>query len=114
MLYRPKFAELLFSRRRYILQGRVPDEDRQLQAARPHMTEVWESDYATRIVREAGLGIATSFHAAKLLGDKEFTSVLSAFLTSPKGQSLQEARHEEQRFQPLTTLLPSESRKLAR
>ncbi|HEX7477316.1 MAG TPA: hypothetical protein VF331_05885 [Polyangiales bacterium] len=41
-------------------------------------------------------------------------SVLSAFLTSPKGQSLQEARHEERRFQPLTTLLPSQARELAR
>jgi hypothetical protein len=66
--------------------------DRQETQARAHHHAVFEQDYATTFVRDAGTMLGTELHHRGLLSDSALASFLKSFLTSSEGKRLQEAQ----------------------
>lgn len=73
--------------------------DRQDAAAKQHHYAIFEQDYASSFVRDAGVWLATELHQRGLLGDSALTKFFKEFLTSAEGKRLQQARYPQRKFE---------------
>ncbi len=75
--------------------------DAQFAAARPLMFDIFESDYAPRLVREGLSGLLSELHRADVLSDKRMLALTKDLFTSRAGHEVLEARHEPHRYERL-------------
>jgi len=73
----------------------------QFEGARPVMFDIFESDYAPRLVREALSGLLSELHLAGVVTDKVLLARTKELFTSRPGREVLEAKHERRRYERL-------------
>jgi hypothetical protein len=86
--------------------------DRQDVVAKQHHYAIFEQDYATTFVRDAGMWLATELHHRGLLSDNALAKFFKDFLTSAEGKRLQQAKYTQRQFEvkPRTSVRPRSRR----
>lgn len=93
-------ANSMLERDVQVTYGELKDVyDRHEHAAMAPMYAIWLSDYAPRVVREAGTLCAHSLHEAGVLSDRQLLSFLKLLCTSARGRQLCAAAHEGRLFE---------------
>ncbi len=72
--------------------------DDHFEASRPVMLDLWESDYAPFVVRDALTLLLSHLHRAHVLSDKLVSSLTKDLLTSRAGHEVLSAKHEERKY----------------
>lgn len=82
--------------------------DKQDAVAKQHHYAIFEQDYATTFVRDAGTWLAAELHYRGLLSDGALARFLKDFLTSAEGKRLQQAKYAQRQFEvkPRPSLRP--------
>ncbi len=75
--------------------------DAQFEVARPLMFDIWESDYAPLVVREALTLLTSELHRAEVLNSRAFLALNKDLFTSRPGQEVLAAKHESRRYERL-------------
>lgn len=73
--------------------------DRQTVSARPHLHAIFEQDYATTFVRDAGSWLASELHYRGLISDAALLAFMKQFLTTPEGKRLHQAQYPKRQFE---------------
>jgi hypothetical protein len=75
--------------------------DAQFGLARPLMLDIWESDYAPLIVREALTLLISELHRAEVLSNRTFLALNKDLFTARAGHQVLAAKHERRRYERL-------------
>lgn len=73
--------------------------DAQDEVAKRHHYAIFEQDYASAFVRDAGTWLATELHHRGLLSDSALAKFFKEFLTSAEGKRLQQAKYPQRKFE---------------
>lgn len=73
--------------------------ERQDAVAKQHHYAIFEQDFATTFVRDAGTWLATELHYRGLLSDSALAKFFKEFLTSAEGKRLQQAKYAQRQFE---------------
>jgi hypothetical protein len=73
--------------------------DKQDAVAKQHHYAIFEQDYASTFVRDAGMWLATELHHRGLLSDSALAKFFKEFLTTADGKRLQQAKYPQRQFE---------------